>query len=216
MLWCVSPAALMVWLVAVRSGRRRTVWIVRHSSSCNLWMEDTVDVLVGSIVFAAATVISACAAAAVFSNGTLADFGTHGIFAAVTSQVPQEPLNAVAVTAVSGVLAFLVLSVFGIAFQLGQKVLNSPIAPFIALVALGLPIVHGPQAFLVEVARLFGYPVDLNGIANPLSLPFEVSSVFYDSWLPGANHGLWLQPILFLILFAIGLSITSRKDHLCS
>lgn len=214
LLWCIAPAALMVWLVGASSNRRGAAWVVRHGNARELWIEDVVDVAIGAIVFAAVAVISACAAAWAFSGDVAADFGPHGVFAAVTERVPPGPLNEAAVIAASAVLSLLVLSVFGVAFQLGRLLLNGTAVPFVALVLLGLPMVHGPQAFLLETARLLNLPVDPNGVTNPLSLPFEVSSVFYGSWLPGADHGFWLQIVLCATLFAVGLRVASGKDRL--
>ncbi|WP_080801313.1 hypothetical protein [Arabiibacter massiliensis] len=214
LLWCVAPAALMVWLVAAGRHRRGAGWAVRHGSVRELWVEDVADAVVGAAVFGAATMASACAAAWAFSGGAAADFGPHGVFAAVTEQVPPGPLDVGTVTAASAALSFLVLAVFGTAFQLGRLLLNGPAVPFATLVLLGLPTIHGPQAFLLEAARLLGVPVDPNGVTNPLSLPFEVSSVFYGSWLPGAGHGFWLQALLFAVLLALGLLAAPRKDRL--
>ena len=131
--------------------------------------------------------------------------------------MPPGPLNETAVTVAGAVLSFLVLSVFGIAFQLGRLLLNGPVVPFAALVLLGLPTIHGPQTFLIEAAQLLNLGVDPNGAAtNPLSLPFEVTSVFYGSWLPGAGHGFWLQAVLFAALLAVGFLVAPRKDRLRS
>lgn len=214
LLWCIAPAALMVWLTVASANRRMAGWAVRHDSARELWVEDVADVVIGALVFAAATMASACAAAAVFSGGAAADFGPHSIFAAVTGQVPPWPLDEASVTVASAILSFLVLAVFGTAFQLGRLLLNGPTVPFAALVLLGLPTIHGPQAFLLEAARLLNLSVDPNGVTNPLSLPFEVTSVFYGSWLPGANHGFWLQIALFAVLLVVGLLGAPRKDHL--
>ena len=157
---------------------------------------------------------AACAAAWTFSGGAAADFGPHGVFAAVTEQVPPRPLEVGDVAVASAVLSFLVLAVFGVAFQLGRLLLSGPTVPFAALVLLGLPTIHGPQAFLLEAARLLNLSVDPNGVTNPLSLPFEVTSVFYGSWLPGASHGFWLQIALFAVLLFVGLLAAPRKDRL--
>lgn len=216
LLWCVAPAALMVWLTIAGADRCGAAWAVRHGGSCELWIEDVVDAVAGAAMFAVATVASACAAAAAFSGGAAADFGPHGVFAAVVGQVPPGPLDATAVTAASFLLSFLVLSVFGIAFQLGRLLLTVPAVPFAVLVLLGLPTIHGPQSFLLDAARLLNVGVDPSGVTNPLSLPFEVSSVFYGSWLPGASHGFWLQLALFAILLAIGFFAAPRKDRLRS
>ncbi len=214
LLWCIAPGALMVWLAVAGSSRRGAAWVVRHGNARQLWVEDAVDAVVGAAVIGAATVISACAAAAVFSGGAAADFGPHGVFAAVTGQVPQVPLEVGVVIAACAVLSFLVLSVFGAAFQLGKLALNGPAVPFAVLVLLGLPTIHGSQSFLLEAARLLNLGVDPNGVTNPLSLPFNVSSVFYGSWLPGSSHGFWLQAVLFAALFVVGLLVSARKDHL--
>lgn len=214
LLWCVAPAAFMVWLTVAGSNRRGAGWAIRHGNARELWAEDVVDAVIGALVFAAVTMVSACAAAAVFSGGAAADFGPHGVFAAVTGQVPPGPLDGTAVTFASAVLSFLVLAVFGIAFQLGRLLLNGPAVPFAVLVLLGLPAIHGPQAFLLEAAKLLNLGVDPNGVTNPLSLPFVVTSVFYDSWLPGANHGFWLQIALFIVLLVAGLLIAPHKDRL--
>ncbi|WP_165171364.1 hypothetical protein [Adlercreutzia sp. ZJ242] len=216
LLWCVAPAALMVWLTVASSNRQGVSWAVRHGSARELWVEDVADAVVGALVFAVATVLSACAAAAVFSGDSAADFGPHGVFAAVTGQVPVEPLDTAAVIAEATALSILVLAVFGTAFQFGRLLLGGPAVPFAVLVLLGLPAVHGPQAFFIEVARLLSLDVDPNGVTNPLSLPFYVSSVFYGSWLPGAGHGLWLQAALFAALFVMGVLVASRKDLLRS
>lgn len=217
LLWCIVPGALMVWLVAVKAHRQGAAWAIRHKSVRELWIEDVVDAIIGAAVFAAVTVVSACMAASMFSGGTQADFGPHGIFAAVTGQVPLAPLSEASVTLACVILSFLVLAVFGIAFQLGRLLLNNPAIPFVALVLLGIPTIHGPQALLVEVAHLFNLSVDPNGIpTNPLSLPFEITSAFYHSWLPGAGHGFWLQVVLFVALLGIGLLVAPRKDHLNS
>ncbi|MEG2934599.1 MAG: hypothetical protein RR842_13570, partial [Gordonibacter sp.] len=216
LLWCIAPAALMLWLTVAGAGRHGAGWAVCHSNARELWIEDVVDAVVGALAFAAACVASACAAAAAFSGAAMADFGPHGIFAAVTGQALQIPLDIVEVVFAVAVLSFLVLAVFGIAFQLGRLLLNGPAVPFAALILLGLPAIHGPQAFLLEAARLLSFPVDPRGVTNPLSLPFEVTSLFYDSWLPGAGHGLWLQFVLFAVLFAAGLLAAPCKDCLRS
>lgn len=216
LLWCIAPAALMVWLAVAGSSRCGAGWAVRHGNARELWVEDVVDAVIGALVFSAATTISACAAATSFTGGVAADFGPHGIFVAVTGVTLQAPLDISIVTAACAALSFLVLVVFGVAFQLGRLLLNGPIVPFAALVLLGTPTIHGPQSFLIEFAQLLNLPVDPKGITNPLSLPFNVSSVFYDSWLPGAGHGFWLQAVIFVILVAAGLLTAPRKDRLRS
>lgn len=215
LLWCIVPAALMVWLVAAGAPRRRAAWAVRHRSAAALWAEDVVDAVVGAAVFAAITVASACAAAAVFSGGAVADFGPHGLFAAVTGAVPPTPLDGAEVVGACAALSLLVLAVFGTAFQAGFLALGKPLLPFAVLFLLGLPTVHGQQAILLEGARLAGLSVDPAGVTNPLAFPFAVSSVFYESWLPGAGHGFWLQAVLFAVLCVAGAWASMRKDRLC-
>lgn len=216
LLWCVAPAAFMVWLTVAGANRRRACWAVRHDNARELWLEDVVDVVIGAFVFSIVTIAAACAAAWVFSGGEAADFGPHGVFAAVTEQTPPEPLSVGGVTITSAALSFLVLCVYGSAFQLGRLLLNGPAVPFAFLVLLGLPVIHGPQAFLLEASRLLNLGVDPSGVTNPLSLPFEVTSVFYDTWLPGANHGLWLQVALLAILLVAGLMAAPCKNRLLS
>lgn len=214
--WCAAPAALMLWLVAAGAPRRSAAWAVRHRSARALWAEDVADVVAGAAAFAAATTAAACAAALAFSGGAPADFGAHSIFAALTGATLDAPPSEPAVVAACAALAFLVLCVYGVAFQLGRLVLKGPAVPFIALVLLGLPAVHGPQAFLVEAAQLLGAGIDLNGLTNPLALPFSISSTFYASWVPGAGHGFWLQAVLLAALVGVGGLVASRRDHLHS
>ena len=216
LLWCIAPASFMVWLTVARGGRRGANWAVRHDRARDLWVEDIFDVVIGAVIFSVATMISACAAAAVFSGGATADFGPHGICAAITNQVPSVPPDDVIVTVSCAVLAFLVLVVFGTAFQFGSFLLSGPVIPFVALTILGLPSIHGPQAFLVDAARLLNASVDPSEVTNPLSLPFSESSVFYDSWLSGSDHGFWLQVVFFAILFIAGLVLAPRKEYVLS
>lgn len=214
--WCVAPALMMAWLAKAGAFRSSAAWAVRHPGFRSLWAEDIADVVVGSSVFSLAEIASGCAAAALCSNGP-ADFGPHGIFAAVVgSTFPGKPPSLFAIVGSCWAVSFLALLAFGSLFQLGRSVLPSAIVPFVVLTLIGLPNVHGPQSGVIDMARAMGVPVDTAGIANPLSIPFEMASVFYPSWLPGAGHGLWILALVAGAAVFCGIATAARRELLSS
>lgn len=210
--WCIAPTMMMLWLFKSGAFRRSDTWASRHPSCDLLWGEDVVDVIFGALVFSLATLCGACAAAAFFANGTT-DFSANGVFALVVG-APLEgtPPSTVSVIVACWLLSFCVLLLFGTLFQLGRRLLRNPYLPFVLLIAIGLPQIHGPQAGIYEIAQVFGLPLDTTMIYNPLSIPFEFASVFYPSWIPGSDHGFWVPLLIAALFIALGVLVARKQS----
>ena len=210
LLWLLCPLATMAVLIMLWSRKDSVQVIVRQGSPLRIWRSYAGDIVSVSFVAALLLHASLMLLGAVF-------IGVDSNFDASTSIFSQE-LTGITLQGFSFAQAsltlflycFLVLLLENMTFGVLRWGTQKTTGAFIVLSILNLPQIHGSTSIVYDIMHnLVGGSL---AFVNPLSIPYEMSSVSYGTWLPGESHNLWFLLLLVIAVFGIGIWF-SKKDY---
>ncbi len=212
LLWCICPCIAALWLVNLDRRTLSANWILRHRSFRELWLERVYDAtatafIIGIVTFASVALVS------YFNTHNLIDFEqSHSVFAALADGTTVASPPILLLLFFSLALCLLASIAISVVFSLLYWVLSEPTLSFTVIMLLGLSPTHGSLSFVVDLAQGIGWP--LGAFVNPLSFFYNTSSISYLTWLPGADHGLWLQMAVIAFSILLGIVYARKKEFL--
>lgn len=211
LLWFLCPLLTMLALMTLWKEKDSVQIITRQKTPRRIWFSRVCDIV--AISFAAALLMQVSIALIGYALiGTYSDFDVStSMFSHELSGLTLSNLSLWGSFSVTFAYCFMVLLFENMVFGVLCWVVKKPKAILVILAVVNLPQVHGTSSIIYDIMR------NITGgslaIANPLSLPYEASSISYASWLPGAGHSLWYLALFVVVLLCAGILFDKVQDH---